>query len=178
MATAKTQAPARDKVDAWLDEIGHELPGVDLTVEAIVNRIQHLTKRLKGQMEETLSDFSLTPGEFNVLCSLEWSGPPYRSTPGKLAKRSDLSSGAMTNRLDGLERAGLIRRLPDPDDRRGIVIELTGEGRKAWEAALGAQAAKESLVASALDEREKEQLNGLLRRLVLAFEDDDLKRTA
>jgi DNA-binding MarR family transcriptional regulator len=178
VATTDAQAPARDRIDEWLDEFAGGLPGVDLTVEAIVNRIQHLTKRFKAQMEETLADHGLSQGDFQVLCSLEWSGPPYRSTPGKLAKRSDLSSGAMTNRLDGLERAGLIRRLPDPDDRRGTVVEVTDEGRKAWEVALGAQAAKESLVASALDEREKEQLNGLLRRLVLAFEDERTKPKA
>jgi DNA-binding MarR family transcriptional regulator len=171
MAPRQTAAPARDKVDDWLAEIGDDLPGVDLTVEAIVNRIQRITKHLKSQMEETLAAHDLSPGEFGVLCSLEWTGPPYRSTPGKLAKRSDLSSGAMTNRLDRLERAGLIQRLPDASDRRGIVVQLTEEGRKKWEEALGAQAAKESLVASALDEEEKEQLTGLLRRLMLAFEE-------
>jgi DNA-binding MarR family transcriptional regulator len=174
----ETRVPARDRVDDWLEEIGHELPGVDLTVEAIVNRIQALTKRLRAQMEATLADHHLSPGEFQVLCSLEWAGPPYRSTPGKLAKRSDLSSGAMTNRLDGLERAGYIRRLPDPDDRRGTVVELTDEGQKAWEEALAAAAAKESFVASALDEAEKEQLNGLLRRLMLAFEGERAKPAA
>lgn len=177
-AGQRTGTGARDRVDEWLAEIGHELPGVDLTVEAIVNRIQALTKRLRAQMEETLADHNLSPGEFQVLCSLEWAGPPHRSTPGKLAKRSDLSSGAMTNRLDGLERAGFIRRLPDPEDRRGIVVELTAEGEKAWEAALAATAAKESFVASALDEDEKEQLNSLLRRLLLAFEDERDKPAA
>jgi DNA-binding MarR family transcriptional regulator len=177
VAAEETAAPPRDKVDDWLAEIGDELPGVDLTVEAIVNRIQHLTRRLKMQMEETLADHDLSPGEFQVLCSLEWGGPPYCSTPGKLAKRSDLSSGAMTNRLDRLERAGLVERLPDPADRRGILVRMTDPGRKKWEEALGAQAAKESLIASALDEEEKEQLNGLLRRLVLAFDDDRAKQT-
>ncbi len=69
----------------------------------------------------------------------------------------------MTNRLDNMERRGLIRRLDDPDDRRGVIVELTDEGKKLWEQAVGAQAEKESIVASALDEREKRQLNDLLR---------------
>ena len=79
----------------------------------------------------------------------------------------------MTNRLDRLEAAGLVRRLPDPDDRRGVLVELTDEGRKAYDEAVGAQAQAEKLMASALDQREKEQLNALLRRLMLVFEADE-----
>ena len=61
----------------------------------------------------------------------------------------------MTNRLDRLEEAGLIRRLPDPDDRRGLLIELTPKGRRLYQTAVGAQAKKEALVTAALNEREK-----------------------
>jgi DNA-binding MarR family transcriptional regulator len=76
----------------------------------------------------------------------------------------------MTNRLDRLEQAGLVRRLPDPDDRRALEVEATDEGRRVYESSVDVQAAKEALIASALDEAEKEQLNALLRRLMLAFE--------
>ena len=103
--------------------------------------------------------------------TLRRAGPPYRGKPGKLAKRLDLSSGAMTNRLDNMEVRGLIRRLDDPDDRRGVIVELTDAGRELWDATVAAQAEKESLVDSVLGEREKRQLNDLLRRLMHAFED-------
>jgi DNA-binding MarR family transcriptional regulator len=76
----------------------------------------------------------------------------------------------MTNRLDRLEAAGLLRRLPDPDDRRGLKVELTDAGWRAWQDSTGAQAQKEALVASALNPAEKEELNGLLRTLMLEFE--------
>jgi DNA-binding MarR family transcriptional regulator len=89
---------------------------------------------------------------------------------GQLAKWADLSSGAMTNRLDRLEQAGFVRRVPDPDDRRGVLVELTDAGRRVWEESVSAQAAKESLIAAALDKDEKRQLNALLRRLMLEFE--------
>jgi DNA-binding MarR family transcriptional regulator len=82
----------------------------------------------------------------------------------------DLSSGAMTNRLDRLEQAGLIRRLPDPDDRRRVVVELTEHGRETYRSAVGVQAKKEALVTAALNDREKAQLNALLRLLMLEFE--------
>jgi DNA-binding MarR family transcriptional regulator len=80
-----------------------------------------------------------------------------------------LSSGAMTNRLDRMERAGLVRRLPDPVDRRALQIELTEAGWKLWQDSVEVQAEKEARIASALDEREKGQLNDLLRRVLNAF---------
>ena len=78
----------------------------------------------------------------------------------------------MTHRLDRMETAGLIRRLPDPDDRRSLQIELTDAGWQLWQDSTGTQARKEALIAEALTDVEKEQLNALLRRLMLAFERD------
>src|SRR2546430_11237654 len=96
--------------------------------------------------------------------------PPHRKSVGALSKRAELSSGAMTNRLDRLEEAGLVKRIPDPDDRRGVLVELTKQGEEAWEKALGAQAANESLIADALTKDEQRELNGLLRRLMREFD--------
>jgi DNA-binding MarR family transcriptional regulator len=76
----------------------------------------------------------------------------------------------MTNRLDRLEEAGFVRRLPDPDDRRSIQVELTDEGHRLIDESIGAQAAKEGVIASTLDDVERKELNALLRRLMLAVE--------
>jgi len=72
--------------------------------------------------------------------------------------------------LDQLEKARLVRRVPDPDDRRGVLVELTPKGRRLHQEAIGIQAEKEALLAEALTQREKEQLNDLLRRVMLALE--------
>ena len=167
-----TRAPAteQDHVDRFLDSVRDELPGLDLTVEGIVDRIMGLDRRLRRMMEETLSERELSWGEWKVLGLLRQAGPPYRRSPGYLAVHAELSSGAMTNRLDRLEEAGLIRRRPDTGDRRSIHVELTELGGKAYDDSASAQASKEALVASALNEREQEQLNNLLRRLMLAAE--------
>jgi DNA-binding MarR family transcriptional regulator len=165
-----TKTEQRDHVDRFLETIHFVLPDLDLEVEGIVDRIAGLTRRIHRTMDETLAEFGLDSAEHKALSALAQAGPPYRSTPGKLARRMDLSSGAMTNRLDRLEQAGLIRRLPDPDDRRGVVVELTDEGRRVYQQAVGAQAKKEALITAALNEREKKQLNSLLRRLMLEFE--------
>ncbi len=170
MAKAKTQAgdEEQDHVDRFLEET--ELPGVDLEVEGIVDRINGLRRRFHRMLDDTLADFGFSEGEWKALNHLWLAGPPYRRPVGKLAKWADLSSGAMTNRLDRMEEAGLVRRVPDPEDRRGVLVELTEAGRKAWKESVKAQAAKESLIAAALDADEKRQLNSLLRRLMREFE--------
>ena len=163
-----TKTDDRDHVDAFLESIHLVLPDLDLEVEGIVDRIAGLARRLQRSMDETLAEFGLDTAENKVLSILAQGGEPFRSTPGRLAARMELSSGAMTNRLDRLEQAGLVQRLPD--DRRSVVVELTDHGRKTYRRAVGAQANKEALVTAALNEREKVQLNSLLRLMMLEFE--------
>jgi DNA-binding MarR family transcriptional regulator len=170
-AISRQATSEEDTVDRMLRIWKKELPDLDLATEGIVERIQKLNKHLARAMNETLAEFDLDPGEWWLLGALRRSGPPYRLSPGQLAANLGLSSGAMTNRLDRLESAGLLRRLPDPSDRRALKVELTEAGWQAWQDSVGVQARKEFLVASALDPREKETLNALLRRLMLQFED-------
>jgi DNA-binding MarR family transcriptional regulator len=160
----------RDHVDRFLESIHLVFPELDLEVEGIVDRIAGIARRLHRTMDETLAEFGLDSAEHKALSVLAQSGEPFRSTPGRLAKRMELSSGAMTNRLDGLEAAGLIRRLPDPSDRRGVVVELTEHGHDVYRSTVGVQAQKEQLFASALTAKQKTELNALLRRLMLEFE--------
>jgi DNA-binding MarR family transcriptional regulator len=168
---AEDVATEYDHVDRWLDSIRDELPPeLDLTVEGIVDRIAGISRRVSKALDETLAEQGLTHADYKMLGALRWAGEPYRRSAGDLARIADLSSGAMTNRLDQLESAGLVRRLRDPDDRRGVLVEPTEEGRRLWEQAIGVQARKESLIASSLDDEEKEQLNDLLRRVMLALE--------
>jgi len=168
----------RDHVDDFLESIRDELPALDFEVEGIVDRIMGLSRRIKRMMEETCAEHGLTWGEWKVLGYLHrQAGPTRRASPGQLAERLELSSGAMTNRLDRLEEAGLIERLRDPDDRRGVQVELTAAGREAYEQTTTAQAEKAALVASALSAREKKDLNALLRRMMITFEDFERART-
>jgi DNA-binding MarR family transcriptional regulator len=158
----------RDHIDRWLESV--ELPGVDLEVEGIVDRINGLRRRFTAMADETLEDLGVGLGEWKMLTHLRLGGPPFRRSAGALAKQAELSSGAMTNRLDRMEAAGLVKRVPDPDDRRGVLVELTKDGHRLWEEGLGAQAANESLIAAALTKDEKRKLNALLRRLMREFE--------
>lgn len=163
--------PLPDAIDRRLEVWGRELPALDLEIEGIVERIGRLERIIARTTEETLTAFDLSFGEWRLMGSLRWGGPPYRDKPGRLAEWLGLSSGAMTNRLDRMEERGLVRRLPDPDDRRGVLVELTEQGGALWEASVAAQAQKEAVVASALDTDEQRHLNLLLRRLLHAFEE-------
>lgn len=159
-----------DTVDAQLAVWARELPALDLQIEGIVERIGRLERIIVRTTEESLAEHDLSFGEWRLIGSLRWGGPPYCGKPGRLAGWLGLSSGAMTNRLDRMEERGLLRRLPDPDDRRGVLVELTEDGAALWEAAVQAQAEKEAVVGAALAAEEQAQLNDLLRRLLLAFE--------
>ena len=169
--TPTTKAPAtsellRDRIDHFLERL-EGIPGLDYEVEGIVDRINSLQRRFRAEHEETLRAWDLSWGEWKVLTSLHHGGC---SSPGELSSELELSSGAMTNRLDRLEEAGLIRRVRDPGDRRGVKLELTDEGRRVWTESASAQAQKEIVVASALTKREQVELNALLRKLMLAFD--------
>ena len=166
----KTALAERDRVDERLERWAEEIPGLDLPTEAITQRVHMLHRAFERGLAETSERFGLTVGEYMVLAMLTGSGEPYRMSPSRLSESCILSSGAMTNRLDNLEEAGLVERVPDPDDRRSIQVALTAKGHRLWDKMAGLAAAREALVTSALDEDEKEQLNALLRRLVHSYE--------
>jgi DNA-binding MarR family transcriptional regulator len=158
-----------DRLDAKLEVWKREIPSLDVATEAIVQRIQSLARYFDRSMDDTLSEFGMDRRAYYLIGNLRYLGAPYRMSPGQLGESMHLSSGAMTARLDRLEEAGLIRRLPDPNDRRGTLIEPTDAGHAAWERCTGAQARREALIASALSNEEKDILHGLLRRLMRAF---------
>jgi DNA-binding MarR family transcriptional regulator len=160
----------RDHVDRFLDEIRDELPdSVDLVVEGIVDRINGINWRLKRMLDETLEQYGLTSGDFKVMSALRWR-TPHRRSAGELARIADLSSGAMTNRLDQLEEAGLVKRIRDDSDRRTVLVELTPKGKRVHFAAMDSQAEKEALIAAALPKKDQRQLELLLRQIMLRLE--------
>jgi DNA-binding MarR family transcriptional regulator len=166
------EAPVElDALDESLVVWAREIPDLDPLTEGIVERIQHLAHQFDASMTETLATTKLDRRAFHTLGKLRSLGAPYRRSAGMLANDLRLSSGAMTNRLDRLEEAGLIRRLPDPNDRRGTLIEPTEAGHAAWDETVGTQARREAMMAGVLTEPEREELHDLLRKLMRAFPD-------
>lgn len=166
-----SKAPARDHVDEMLDVWVREIPDLDKLTEGIIERIQILNWNFNQSLDEVLEEYDLDRREFGLLGKLRRHGPPYQASAGRLAADLRLSSGAITNRLDRMEAAGLIRRLPDPSDRRGTLVEPTEKGHAAWDATVGASARREAAALAVLTAREKEQLHDLLRDLMQSFPD-------
>jgi DNA-binding MarR family transcriptional regulator len=117
-----------------------------------------------------LEEFGLSRAGWDVLASLRRSGPPHRLSPTQLYVALMRTSGAMTHRLHRLERQGLIRRVPDPDDARGLLVELTGKGRVLVDRVAPLHLDNERALLEPLSQEEQQTLAELLRRLLLAYE--------
>lgn len=160
----------QDSVDFCTADITSYYAQIDPQVEGAVDRISTIEKHQMRAFGETLADYGLNHGEYRMLLRLVTRSPEHRLSAGELSRILALSSGAMTNRIDRLEKAGLIRRVPDPRDRRGVLVELTEEGKHRIDAAVIEQAAKEIDAFSALTPKELTQLNMLLRKVLASIE--------
>jgi DNA-binding MarR family transcriptional regulator len=137
-------------------------PQIDPAVEAIVTQIGKAERLLDREMGVSLAHVGLTREEFKVLIELH-SGP---RTHGALCRELEVSTGAMTNRLDKLERAELVRRSRDPNDRRGVLLTITDPGRARLDAYIDRGAHRESELLEGLTAHDKRTLNALLAKLL------------
>ncbi len=159
-----------DPVDKILGQWQRERPDLDVSPMGIIGRMGRLAKHLERAIQETFAEFGLTVGEFDVLAALRRSGQPYQLSPTELFNTLMVSSGTMTHRIDRLEQAELVRRLPDLSDRRGTQIKLTDKGFDVIEKAVEAHVINEHSILRGLDVSEREVLIQLLRKLLVSFE--------
>ncbi|MGW5093377.1 MarR family winged helix-turn-helix transcriptional regulator [Streptomyces nodosus] len=156
----------RDPVDAIIGQWAAERPDLDTAAMEIFGRISRITRTMGDRMEKAYARFGISRGEFDVLATLRRSGEPYALSPRRLSATLMITTGGMTGRLDRLERAGLLRRSPDPHDRRGLRVTLTDKGFRLVDEALGAGLSLQTEALEALDPRQAGQLADLLRRLL------------
>ena len=106
-----------------------------------------------------------------MLSALRRSGAPYALSPGRLLRETMVTSGTMTNRVDRLAAKALVERLPDPADRRGVLVRLTEAGRDRVDAALEELLDQERVLLAGLPAAEQHQLGRLLRSVVAPFDE-------
>ena len=157
-----------DEIDRIVAEWNRERPDLDVSPTHTLQRITRLGLLQGASFARVFARYGISFGEYLVLVALRRSGPPYRMNPTALFNAVILSSGAMTNRLDRLEGMGLVERLSDPTDRRGRLVGLTESGRELVDTAVVDHLANEERLLAALDSDEREQLAGLLRKLLLS----------
>ena len=161
--------PERDGVDVILEQWRAERPELDSSPIGVIGRISRLARELEQRLEPVYAEHGLEPGWYDVLATLRRSGPPYRLRPTDFANTLMLTSSGTTKRLDRLEQAGFITRAPDPGDRRGTLIALTGAGRRVVDATTADHLANERRLIASLTRAEQDELAGLLRRLQLGL---------
>ncbi|MBP2302097.1 MarR family transcriptional regulator [Azospirillum picis] len=163
-----------DRADRALEQWRRERPDLDVRPMAVIGRLTEAALLVsRDRLAPVFARFGLQQGEFDVLATLRRSGSPYALTPTALYEATMVSSGAMTNRLDRLERAGLIRREPHPGDRRGVTVHLTDQGRAVIDEAVTAHVENEHAILSALTEGERDALAALLAKLIAGLEPQD-----
>lgn len=165
------RAMAKDAVDRIVAQWRKVRPELRLEPMAIVGRLGRVGQLGRHRIEAGLGRYDLTIAEFDVLAALRRAGPPFRLTPTQLYSGLMLSSGAMTNRIDRLEQRGLVERLPDPSDRRGVLVGLTAAGVERIDRAVEGHLDHERAVLAPLTRDEQRQLDGLLRKLLAGLED-------
>ena len=160
-----------DEVDRLVAAWARERPDLDVRPLEVLSRVTRLARHLDRARRTAFAAHGLETWEFDVLAALRREGRPYVLSPGQLIGQTMVSSGTMTHRVDRLENAGLVQRLPDPQDRRGVHVRLTPRGKERVDAALADLLDRERALLKGLSRSDRETLSALLRRLVVPFEE-------
>lgn len=161
-----------DHIDKILAQWKQERPDLELAPMETIGRIKRLNQHLVRGMEKTWSAHGLNAASFDVLATLRRAGSPYALSPGDLMASTMVTSGTMTHRIDQLEKAGLVERVRNPDDGRGFLISLSPQGYKLIDKVLTAHVETQAELVATLTDKQRTQLDGLLRRFLSGFEGD------
>jgi DNA-binding MarR family transcriptional regulator len=151
-----------DTMQAWR----RERPDLDLDAMGSSLRLSQFMHLGLVAMDKLLAPHRVTVGEFDVLAALRRGGAGATRTPTTLARVAMVSPSGMTNRLDRLEAAGLIVRRPDPDDRRGSLVELTAEGVELVDRAVEDVAAAHTAMFEVLRPGDRQRLDRMIDTLL------------
>ncbi|GIL35444.1 MULTISPECIES: MarR family winged helix-turn-helix transcriptional regulator [Phycicoccus] len=142
-----------------------ERPDLDTTPLLVIGRIHRIAAALTPELTAVYAEFGLGEGEFDVLATLRRQGEPFTLSPGELAERTMVTSGAVSKRLDRLQARGLVERRADATDGRARTVVLTPAGRTLIDDAMAAHVANEARLLEALGARDRDTLARLLARL-------------
>lgn len=160
---------ANDEVDGIVDAWVRERPDLDFTPLQVFSRMRRLAKQLERARGSAFGRSELETWEFDVLSALRRAGTPYRMSPKQLLQATMVTSGTMTNRIDRLVERDLVERLDDPNDGRGVLVQMTPSGLSRVDAAITRLVDAEQELLGALTHAQQERLAQLLRKLSLDF---------
>lgn len=160
----------KDEVDRLVAAWRRERPDLDVEPLEVLSRVGRLSRHLDRARRIAFAELGLEPWEFDVLTALRRAGSPYQLSPGQLLTQTLVTSGTMTNRIDRLAKKGLVERLPDPTDRRGVLVRLTPAGQDHADRALAGLLEQERAILAELSLAQRRELAGLLRELTAPFD--------
>jgi DNA-binding MarR family transcriptional regulator len=156
-----------DRADLAVEQWARERPDLRTLPMALFGRLNEAAERvMRDHLNPLFVRAGLQAGEFDVLATLRRSGAPFTLSPTQLYEAAMISSGGMTDRIDRLERAGLVVRRPDPKDRRGKLIVLTDSGKSLIDETISRHVTNEERLLLTLTEAEQETLSALLKKLI------------
>lgn len=168
---ARTIAASQDSIDQFMRAWKVERPDLDAWPLGILGRIQRLSTQLQRiAVEQWLAPMGLTWESFSLILALRRSGKPFQLRPTDIYRESLLTSGAITNRIDRVEKLGLVKRISDPRDRRGVIIRLTPAGRALADRAVELHFERLEGIFACLTRAEGRQLAALLSKLLISVE--------
>jgi DNA-binding MarR family transcriptional regulator len=156
-----------DRVGAGMQRWRREFPGIDCSGKAVVGRLLHLHEVFLKTINRTLAKHRLKYPAFAVLATLRVQGAPYRMSPTALLDSLILTSGGLSNLLRRLEKAGHVRRMADNVDGRGVIVELTAQGRRIVEPAMRDHSDTERRLITMLSGEERDSVAQMLGRMML-----------
>ena len=156
-------------IDLMMEHWSRQRPDLDVSSLAVLARVSRLSRVAEENAAALLSGFGLSEVEFLLLAAIR-TAPEQHPSPVELLDSLMVTSSGLTNRIDRLERAGLVERTAHPTDRRGIRIELTERGRELVDRVTTAYLENQNQVLDeALRPEERESLAGLLRKLLVSL---------
>jgi len=166
----KSLARPADAVDAILQQWARERPDLDVDPMGPIGRIKRCAMLLEQSIDANFAQFGLNLWEFDMLATLRRSGAPYRLSPTELFSALMVTSGTMTHRLKRLEASGLIERVPNEQDARSMLVQLTRKGLALINDVVEIHVEKERELLAALSPAALAALDGHLSTLLYALE--------
>ncbi|WP_333986590.1 MarR family transcriptional regulator [Providencia huaxiensis] len=162
-----------DRIDKITQQWERERPDLDISPMGLIGRLGNVAFHLTREMEKVFTQFGLNRSSFDVLATLRRAGAPYTLSPGEMLSTLMVTSGTMTNRIDQLEKAGLVSRHANPDDGRGFLVSLTTEGLTLINQLIEVHTQNQARLVAKLSQQEQQALDQLLRTFLASFESNE-----
>lgn len=173
MRMTMTQKRPLDAVDGILDQWRRERPDLDVSPMGPIGRIKRCSALLQRRLDDTFATFGMTFWEFDVLATLRRSGEPYCMAPTALFSALMVTSGTMTHRLQKLEANEWVQRVPNSQDARSMLVQLTPVGLELIDRAVEAHVENERAILALIPSTSLIALDESLSALLTELENPD-----